>query len=168
MDGGWAKSLNIVPGMANRVIGSEFETEEVTLKTGFTFIEVLMAVSILAILLVGVHKLQSQMVSMNQTTQFFTIAPLLAKSQMAEMERRQFKDILKDSGDFGSAFPGYVWSQRMETIESEVLNKLAYPMKKIDVSVSYNKGERTYSLRTYRVVPDKDAAETQDQRLGHR
>ena len=125
-----------------------------------------MAVSILAILLVGVHKLQSQMVSMSQTTQFFTLAPLLAQSQMAEMERRNFKDIQKDSGDFGGAYPGYVWSLSMETLESEVLKKLAYPMKKIEVSVSFNKGERTYRLRTYRVVRDKAAAEMQEKHLG--
>ena len=166
MDGKWPKSLNIFPGIASRVKWAEFKTEKVTLKPGFTFIEVLMAVSILAILLVGVHKLQSQMVSMNQTTQFFTLAPLLAQSQMAEMERRNFKDIQKDSGDFGGAYPGYVWSLSMKTLESEVLKKLAYPMKKIDVSVSFNKGERTYRLRTYRVVPDKAAAETPDKRLG--
>ena len=89
-----------------------------------------MAVSILAILLVGVHKLQSQMVSMSQTTQFVTLAPLLAQSLMADVERRNFKDIQKDSGDFGGAYPGYVWSLSMETLESEVLKILAYPMKK--------------------------------------
>ena len=125
-----------------------------------------MAVSILAILLVGVHKLQSQLVSMNQATRFFTMAPLLAQRQMAEMERRNFKDIQKDSGDFGTAYPGYVWSLRMETLESEVLKKLACPMKKIDISVSFNKGERMYRLRTYRVVPDKAAAEGLDERFG--
>jgi prepilin-type N-terminal cleavage/methylation domain-containing protein len=157
--------LNIVSGIASRVKGSEFETENVLLTPGFTFIEVLMAVSILAILLVGVHKLQSQMVSMHQTTQFFTLAPLLAQSQMAEMERRHFKDIQKDSGDFGGVYPGYVWSMRIETLESEVLNKLAYPMDRIDLSVSFNNGERTYRLRTYRVVPDKTAADTQEKRL---
>ena len=161
-----AKGLNVFPGNASRVRGEDSETEEVMSKTGFTFIEVLMAISILAILLVGVHKLQSQMVSMNQTTQFFTLAPLLAQSQMAEMERRNFKEIPKDSGDFGGAYPGYDWSLNMETLESEVLKKLAYPMKKIDISVSFNRGERTYRLRTYRVVPDKAAAETPDKRLG--
>jgi prepilin-type N-terminal cleavage/methylation domain-containing protein len=148
------------------VRGSEFGTGHVTLKPGFTFIEVLMAVSILAILLVGVHKLQSQMVSMSQTTQFFTLAPLLAQSQMAEMERRDFRDTQKDSGDFGGAYPGYAWSLRMETLESEVLKKLAFPMKKIDIFVSFNKGERTYRLRTYRVVLDKAAGRSQDKRLG--
>jgi len=123
-----------------------------------------MAVSILAILLTGVHKLQSQMVSMSQATQFFTLAPLLAQSQMAEMERRNFKNIQKDSGDFQNAYPGYVWSLSMETIESEVLEKLAFPMNKIDLSVSFNKGERTYCLRTYRIAPDKAAA---DPRVKH-
>jgi prepilin-type N-terminal cleavage/methylation domain-containing protein len=166
MDGKWLKGTNAFPGIASRVRGVVFETKKVPLITGFTFIEVLMAVSILAILLVGVHKLQSQMVLMSQTTQFFTLAPLLAQSQMAEMERRNFKDIRKDSGDFGNTYPGYIWSLSVETLESEVLKKLAYPMKKIDVSVSFNKGERMYRLRTYRVVPDKDAAETQGVRLG--
>ena len=144
----------------------KYKTDGWALVPGFTFLEVLMAVSILAILLVGVHKLQSQMVSMSQATQFFTLAPLLAQSQMAEMERQKFKDILKDSGEFGLAYPGYVWSLRMENTESEVLKKLANPMKKIDISVSFNKGERTYLLRAYRVVLDKTAAETLDMRLG--
>ncbi len=125
-----------------------------------------MAVSILAILLVGVHKLQSQMVSMSQATRFISLAPLLAQCQMAEMERRQFKDIPNDSGEFGGAYPGCVWSLRMETLDSEVLKKLACPMKKIDISVSFNKGERTYRLRTYRVVRDEAATETLDRHLG--
>jgi prepilin-type N-terminal cleavage/methylation domain-containing protein len=161
-----AERLNVFPDIASRVRGAVFEIEEVPLKTGFTFIEVLMAVSILAILLVGVHKLQSQMVSVSQTTQFFTLAPLLAQSQMAEMERRHFKDTQKDSGDFGGTYPGYVWSLSVETLESEVLKEFAYPMNKIEVSVSFNKGERTYRLRTYRVVPEKAAAETQNKRFG--
>jgi prepilin-type N-terminal cleavage/methylation domain-containing protein len=154
------------PDIASRARDSGFETVIVMLKKGFTFLEVLMSVSILAILLVGVHKLQSQMAAMSQTTQFFTLAPLLAQSQMAEMERRNFKDIPEDSGDFGGAYPGYTWSLSMKTTESEVLEKLAYPMIKIDVSVSFNKGERTYRLRTYRVVTDKTATETMDKHFG--
>ena len=124
-----------------------------------------MAVSILAILLVGVHKLQSQMVSMSQATRFLTLAPLLAQYRMAELERLNFKDIDKDSGDCGSAFPGYVWSLRMETTDADILKKLAYPMQQIDVTISFNKGERTYRLRTYRWVPD-DAAGKQNKRSG--
>jgi type II secretion system protein I len=138
--------------IASQVTG--FNPKKMTSRPGFTFIEVLMAVSILAILLVGVHKLQSQMVSMSQATRFLTLAPLLAQNRMAELERRYFKDIDKDSGDCGKAFPGYVWSLSMETTDSDVLKKLAYPMRKIEVSVSLNKGERTYRLRTYRAVPD--------------
>ena len=127
-----------------------------TSRSGFTFIEVLMAVSILAILLVGVHKLQSQMATMSQATRFLTLAPLLAQNRMAELERRNFQDIDKDSGDCGSAFPGYVWLLSTETMDSDILKKLAYPMKKIEISVSFNKGERTYRLRTYRRLLNKE------------
>lgn len=145
---------------------AKFKFDESSLKPGFTFLEVLMAVSILAILLAGVHKLQGQMVSMSQATRFITQAPLLAQSQMAEMERRNFKDIQKDSGDFGGVYPGYSWSLSMETTESEVLKKLAYPMQKIEIKISYNKGERTYCLRTYRLASDTEDLEMQDKRPG--
>jgi len=96
--------------------GQALKSKKMISRPGFTFIEVLMAVSILAILLVG-------------------------------------------------AFPGYVWSLRMETTDADILKKLAYPMQQIEVTISFNKGERTYRLRTYRWVPD-DAAGKQNKRSG--
>jgi general secretion pathway protein I len=123
-------------------------------RSGFTFIEVLMAVSILAVLLVGVHKLQSQLVDVNMAARFLTQAPLLAQNRLAELERNHFKDVEKNSGDFGPAFPGYSWSLVIETIDSDILKKAASPMKKIEVSILLNKGERTYRLRAYRAVSD--------------
>lgn len=131
------------------------KADDRTSKTGFTFLEVLMAVSILAILLVGVHKLQSQMVLMSQATRFITLAPLLAQDRLSELERQHFEDIEKESGDFGSDYPGYTWLLKMETLDSDVLTKLARPLKKIDITVSFNKGERTYLLRTYRILTKK-------------
>ena len=113
-----------------------------------------MAVSILAVLLVGVHKLQSQLVDVNMAARFLTQAPLLAQNRMAELERNHFKDVEKNSGDFGAAFPGYSWSLIMETIDSDILKKMASPMKKIEVSISLNQGERIYRLRTYRAASD--------------
>lgn len=126
---------------------------------GFTFLEVLMAVSILAILLVGVHKLQSQMVMMSQASRFITLAPLLAQGQLAEMERRHFEDVEKVSGDFGGDYPGYAWAMEMESLDSDVLARLAKPLKKIDITVSFNNGERTYLLRTYRVFSEKSKSD---------
>ena len=113
-----------------------------------------MAVSILALLLVGIHKLQSQLVDVNLAARFLTMAPLLAQNRMAELERSHFADIEKDTGDFGKDFPGYSWSLIMETLEPDILKKMASPMKKIEVSISLNKGERTYRVRIYRAVSD--------------
>ncbi len=124
-----------------------------------------MAVSILAILLVGVHKLQSRIVSMSLATRFLTLAPLLAQNRMAECERLNFKNIEKDSGEFGNAYPGFVWSLRKETTDADILKKYAYQMNKYEVSVSFNNGERTYRLRIYRPVLD-DTDDIQKMRSG--
>jgi len=121
-------------------------------KAGFTFLEVLIAVCIMAILLIGIHKLQTQMVSMNQFTQFYSVAPLLAQSKLSEIARQNFKETQQGSGNFGNDYPGYEWSVSTEIIESEILNKLAYPMLRIDLSVLLNHGERSYHLRSYRYL----------------
>lgn len=136
------------------------------MRTGFTFIEVLMAVSILSVLLVGVHKLQSQLVDVNLAARFLTLAPLLAQNRMAELERNHFKDVETNSGDFGAAFPGYKWSLSMDTVDTDILKKMAFPMKKIEVTISLNNGERAYRLRIYRSMPDSTEIITQKKHPG--
>lgn len=136
------------------------------MRTGFTFIEVLMAVSMLAVLLVGVHKLQSRLVDVNLATRFLTLAPLLAQNRMTELERNHFKNVDANSGDFGAAFPGYKWSLIMDTVDTDILKKMASPMKKIEVTISLDNGERSYRLRTYRTMPDSAEITTQKKHPG--
>ena len=117
---------------------------------GFTLLEIMVAVSIIAIVLVSIYKMQAQTISMNYEARFYATAPLLAQFKMTEQETKSLKDLTSDSGNFGDDFPGYSWSMAVDDVESEALGNTAKDLKKIDVTIFLNNDEFTYSLRTYR------------------
>lgn len=117
---------------------------------GFTLLEIMVAVSIIAIVLVSIYKMQAQTISMNYEARFYATAPLLAQFKMTEQETKSLEDLTSDSGNFGDDFPGYSWSMAVDDVESEALSDTAKDLKKIDVTIFLNNDEFTYSLRTYR------------------
>jgi general secretion pathway protein I len=124
--------------------------------SAFTLLEVMVAVSIMAIVLVAVYSLQAQTISMANSSRFHTIAPLLAQSKIAEFEIKPSDELGSDSGDFGEDFPSYNWSVSVEDVESEFLGELAENLKRIDVSVNFNNDELVYHFRTYRFLERED------------
>ena len=117
---------------------------------GFTLLEIMVAVSIIAIVLVSIYKMQAQTISMNYEARFYATAPMLAQFKMTEQETKSLEDLTSDSGNFGDDFPGYTWSMDVDDVDSEALGNTAKDLKKIDVTISLNDDEFTYSLRTYR------------------
>ncbi len=117
---------------------------------GFTLLEIMVAVSIIAIVLVSIYKMQAQTISMNYEARFYATAPLLAQTKMTEQETKSLEDLTSDSGNFDDDFPGYSWSMAVDDVESEALGTTAKDLKKIDVTIFLNNDEFTYSLRTYR------------------
>ena len=116
---------------------------------GFTLIEVLVALAILAIALTSVYRLQGQSFLMSDEARFYTVAPLLAQRKLAEVERQGMKNAHDGSGDFGSSFPGYTWTVRVEEMRSDLIkDPLHDHLRRIEVTVSSS--ERNFNLRTYR------------------
>lgn len=68
--------------------------------SGFTFLEVLVAVTIIAIVLVSALRLQGQSVTMNETTVFYATAPFLAQKKMAEVRFSPQRFSGGESGNF--------------------------------------------------------------------
>ncbi len=120
---------------------------------GFTLLEVMVAVAIIAIVLTAVHRLHIQTISMNNASRFYTIAPLLAQNALAIIETS--KDNIPESGDFGEDFPEYSWKAKIEDVESEYLGEIAENLKRIDITVFFNKGEYSFGFRTYRELESK-------------
>jgi general secretion pathway protein I len=121
---------------------------------GFTLLEVMVAMAIIAIALTAVLGSQSQGVSLASEAKFNTTAPLLAQSKIAEIEVAEAVDLSGGSGDFGEDFPGYTWEFSVEDIVFEKPENVSDLLKQIDLKVSWGDGEQyQYRLRLYRFFP---------------
>jgi general secretion pathway protein I len=114
---------------------------------GFTLIEVLLAMALLAIGLVAVYQSQSQSISMSTDSRFMTTAALLAQSKMVEVEAGSTLANHTEDGDFGSDYSQYIW-------HLEVGDTQLPQFKKIEVTVTnklfINRG--TYKLVLYKTA----------------
>src|SRR3989339_1385701 len=93
-------------------------------KRGFTLLEVMIAMAILAIALVAVYRSQSQSISMAGDSRFQTTAALLAQGRMAQLDAADPAGVKAERGDFGDDFPGYSWQVVIEDTEIKLIKKL--------------------------------------------
>ncbi|MEJ2038346.1 MAG: prepilin-type N-terminal cleavage/methylation domain-containing protein [Desulfosarcinaceae bacterium] len=122
-------------------------------RRGFTLLEVMVALAILAITLTSIYRLHAQTMVMSARARFYSQAPMLAQAKLAEMERKGIENSEDASGDFGDEHPGYSWSVRIEdangALISEFLKDGQQHLVRIDVTITLGE-EDTYALRTYR------------------
>ncbi len=127
------------------------EPERVKGCSGFTLLEVMVAVSILAIAFVALFGSQSRSLSYATETLFNTRAPMLASLKFAELEAGIISSG-ESSGDFGDDFPGYIWEL---SVEDATLADLGFfidqdvPLQKILLKVSWSETSYSHSLVYY-------------------
>lgn len=114
---------------------------------GFTLLEIMLAMAILAIAFTAVFQSQSQSISMIGGSRFDTTAPLLAQSEMARIEGIPLQNLSSGEGNFGDTFPDYTW--RLDITETQIEN-----LKKITLTVTNNtmKSNNRYDLVLYRAI----------------
>lgn len=118
---------------------------------GFTLLEVMISVSIIAIALVVLFGSQSRSLTIATEAQFNILAPTLAAMKLAELESGTLP-MENDDGDFGEEFPGYTWTVEAEDAlfnRPEGLVDLARPLRKIDLVVSWSESNYSYQLIYY-------------------
>jgi len=121
-------------------------------RSGFTLIEILVALSIISVALIAVFRLYAQTISINHQLAFHTRAPFLAQQKINQYMIMPAAEMGADAGDFGDDFPGYSWAATVEdmaltSLESEIL-------KQINIQVSMSESGLTYNLRAYRFPRD--------------
>jgi general secretion pathway protein I len=115
---------------------------------GFTLLEVMVAVAVISIVLVSIIRLQGQSILMNESSRFYSTAPLLAQSKMAEALEDP-ANAGSGAGDFDTEHPGYSWKIDVEPVNIDVIEGAKLELKKVDVLIEFNEGQMKYSLRQY-------------------
>ncbi|NNG01634.1 MAG: prepilin-type N-terminal cleavage/methylation domain-containing protein [Desulfobacteraceae bacterium] len=121
---------------------------------GFTLLEIMAAIAIIAIVLVGVYRLYAQSIRMSGAAQFYTVATLLAQEITARIDASPNEQPTDDSGDFEDEYAAYSWKLTVEDLESESFSDADTKPRKIEIQVVYNEDEYSYSLQTLRWFSD--------------
>jgi len=120
-------------------------------EVGFTLLEVMIAVAILAIAFVAILGSQTKSLSRVTEAEFHTRASILASGKLAEMKSRQLAAI-NTTGDFGAEFPGYSWRLEVRDIESttaKIPAAIVNHMQCLLLTVAWGETNFVYTLVTY-------------------
>ncbi len=118
---------------------------------GFTLLEVMIAVALIAIALVTLIGAQAQSVSIATSSRFETMASLLAQWKLTEFNLLDYEQLTSEEGNFGEEYPHFFWKSEVnELAEDETGIKGAKGLlKAVDVTVWVDQDTtRTYTVRT--------------------
>ncbi len=118
---------------------------------GFTLLEVMIAVALIAIGFVTLFGSQSRSLSRVTEAKFNNIAPILASTKLAEMESG-ILSMADNQGDFGVDFPDYTW--RLDVEDVDLPNKqlpagITTKLQRVSLAVSWGEIKFLYTLTSY-------------------
>jgi general secretion pathway protein I len=121
---------------------------------GFSLLEVMIAVALIAIALTTLLGSQSQSVYFANSAKFETMAALIAQGKMSEIVMQEADSLSSDSGDFGDDYPGYAWEATVSDFSIEGVDNISDYLKQIDLIVTW--GVFSYKLRLFHYVAESN------------
>lgn len=112
---------------------------------GFTLLEIIICLGLMALVLVAVFHLQAQNLDLQSEAQFMTTATSLLQERLSRIQAQEKIDEGTKSGDFGQDFPDYTYTQEVtEVPDTETLYRV-----KVSVILEREKARRDLWLQTY-------------------
>ena len=109
-----------------------------------------MALSVVAIALMAIYRMHTQTLFMDARGRFDTVAVMLARQKLADIETLNLADLTSDNGDFGDDHPGYAWKIQSEVVSSDLFREDGPALKQIRLTISLNDDASQFTLTTYR------------------
>ncbi len=122
---------------------------------GFTFLEVMVSLCLIAIVFISVYKMNFQSIEMADAAGFYSTAPLLAQQKLSEFDAftAEKGPVVEASGVFDGEFSDYCWQTRIENVYSEILgSEISEDFKKIIISIYSKDDKSSYDLTAYRFL----------------
>jgi prepilin-type N-terminal cleavage/methylation domain-containing protein len=120
-------------------------------RSGFTLLEVMIAVALIAIGFVTLLGSQSRSLSRVTEAKFNNIAPILASTKFAEVAGGM-RTLVEDEGDFGADFSDYNWHlyiQDIDTTKMQIPADFGNKLQRASLVVAWGKTTLTYTLTAY-------------------
>ena len=107
-------------------------------EAGFTLLEIMVAVAIIAISFVSLLGSQSQSISIATISRFEITASMLARQKLAEIQTADFEELSTAEGDFEDDFADFHWQTEVsELTEDETgITGAGEMLKVVDLTVS--------------------------------
>ncbi|HUJ80133.1 MAG TPA: prepilin-type N-terminal cleavage/methylation domain-containing protein [Nitrospiria bacterium] len=80
-------------------------------RSGFTLLEIVVALAVLAVALTALLTLRNRDVALQAHARHLVTATSLARAKMEELSRGAETDQTENAGNFGDHYPGYVWTR---------------------------------------------------------
>jgi len=112
---------------------------------GFTLLEIIICLGLIALVLVAVFHLQAQNLDLQSEAQFMTTATCLLQERLSQIQALEKIEEGTNSGDFGKDYPDYAYKQEVSEVpDTETLYKV-----KVAVILERDKARRDLWLETY-------------------
>ncbi len=105
---------------------------------GFTLLEVMVALAIIAFSLITILHSHSLGVKLSTKTKQLSIATMLAQRKLGEIEINGFPDLGEEEGDFGDDYPQFLW--KVSVAEEEFFGEKVEGLRKVNITISWKYG----------------------------
>ncbi len=125
----------------------------------FTLLEVMISISIIALIFVSLFRMQTGSVTLATANKFNQLAPTLANQLIARISADP-DGFSKDQGDFGESFPGITWTCEISNGDFDALDYFSSEnserLKKIDLEITNQADDRSFVLTCWRLILETD------------